>query len=227
VVDVASGQVLGQFNEICSEVFFPSPDVVVGSHRGAVRQYDAANGKTLSEFQASDDGGVTHAALAKGGKEVVLGMVKTGAVRVFDLATKKLLREFPLPGVRSNEIWFGYVVSPDGKWIAVQQGGDPVRIFDGMIGALVATLWRGSGGYESLFVPGRDIFLTPSNVTRPDKSGNPLDVVAYDVRKQVITAAFRGQERGALVVAVSADGRVLAVGNKIREVLIWDLTELK
>jgi hypothetical protein len=107
------------------------------------------------------------------------------------------------------------------------RGGAPTEILDGTTGAVVATLPGGVNPYHTTFVPGRDVYLAPSNLARAEKTGNPLDVVAYDVQRRAVVAAFRGHQKPGLKVAVSADGKVLATGDEAGDVLLWDLGQLK
>jgi WD40 repeat protein len=236
VVDAEGGQVLGTLQYTGDHVYFRSPDVIVAmsqSHDWSraqkfhVRQYDAATGKDLGSFEASDDDRVHICAPVKGGRELVLGVVKANQIKVWDLTTRRLVREFPLTPPRSAGSWSGFLASPDGTWLAFERGGTPTEVFDGTTGSVVTTLPRGLGPYNSAFVPGRDVYLAPSNLARAVKTGPRHDIVAYDLQRRAVVAAFRGHEKSYLEVAVSADGRVMATGDEAGDVLLWDLGQLQ
>jgi WD40 repeat protein len=236
IVDVDGGQVLGRLNYVADHVYFRSPDVVVAmsmSHDWSraqkfhVRQYDAATGKELSSFEGSDDDRVHICPPVNGGRELVLYVEKANRVQVWDLSARRLVREFPLAPPKGAGSCQGFVAGPDGKWLAVAwAGGTPTQVLDAATGSAVATLPRGLHAYHAAFAPGRDVYLTPSNLARADKTGSPLDVVAYDLQRRAVVAAFRGHQKPGLEVAVSADGKVMASGDEAGDVLLWDLGQL-
>src|SRR5262249_27246715 len=104
----------------------------------------------------------------------------------------------------------------------VADGTGKTTIFDGTTGAVAATLPRGVGSGQVFFVRDRPILLAPSDIARKVKSGpRRTDIVAYDFTKQSVAAVFRGEETSEIVQAVvSADGRVLAAGNREGTVMI-------
>jgi WD40 repeat protein len=235
IVDVGSGKVLGRLSYVGDHFYYRSSDVVVVMKRSndwrqarkfPVRQLDAATGADLGGFEGSDDDRVSICAPVKGGRELVLGVEKANRVKVWDLSTRRLVREFALAPPESVGMWHGFLASPDGKWIAVGWGRAGTQVLDGETGSVVTTLPRGLYAYNHAFVPGRDIYLAPSNLARAVKTGPCLDIVAYDLNRRAVIAAFRGHEKPDLQIALSGDGRVMATGDEAGNVLLWDLGQL-
>ena len=223
IIDVESGKKLGELGY--GKMTFRSADTVVGVLTGPlqVTEYEATNGKRRGSFKAPE-GFVYISAPVKQGKELFIGMPKTGSVQVWDLLGKKMVREFSLSGAKLDQLWYGFTVSPNGKWISVRIGADPAtKIYHATNGKIAATLPRGVGPFDAAFLPNRDIYLLPCNIA--DKSF--LDIAAYDIDKQTFVAAFRSDKKMSATFAVSADGKVLAVGNIAGDVMIWDLTQLQ
>ena len=120
------------------------------------------------------------------------------------------------------------MASPNGNWITLHRGNNPTEILDGMTGKVVATLPTFLDlAYLPAFVPGQDVYLDASNVARQVKTGNPLDVAAYDINQQKTIATFRGHDRPIHSLAVSGGGKVMATGDDAGNVLLWDLGQLK
>jgi len=81
--------------------------------------------------------------------------------------------------------------------------------------------------FGSRFMPTGSVYLCPSNHTRETKTGNSIDVVAFDATTKRFTTAFRGHEQGIIGLAVAANGKVLATSDLGGNVKIWDLSLLK
>jgi WD40 repeat protein len=194
-----------------------------------VHEFDASTGTSLGAAVASDDNRVHVRLVGKLGEQLVLGLQRADRVRVWDVPARKLVREFSLSTEppKGITIWDGFAASPDGHWIAVRQQDKPLSIHDATTGAVVATLPVGVCAFESLFLPDRPIYLTPSNITRADPSGTSLDVVVYDVSRKAVLAVLRGHGRPGLKLAASANGRVLVTGDEEGNILLWDLGEVK
>jgi hypothetical protein len=240
ITDVESGKKLGEFGYRDDYAFFRSPDMVIGMARSGdwravkdfeVHEYEAATGKKLASSMASNDDRVHIGPPINQGRELVIGVEKPNLVKVWDLTARKLVREFPLTlpsrEGRGSATWYGFIVSADGKWIALERGSGPPEIFRGADGKFVLELPEGMEYPSHLFVPGRDMYVAPSNITREVKTGNALDFVAYDINQKKVRAAFRGHETGFLKSAVSADGKVMATGDEAGNVLVWNLAELR
>jgi len=235
LVDVDSGKLLGNLQSDNSSWYFQSPDVVMGMSRSGdwreakkliVRQYDAATGKELNSFEASDDDRVSLCAPVKAGQDLVIGVEKANRVKVWDTGSRKLVREFSLSPAK-DESWYGFIASPNSKWIAVRRGSGPTEIFNGATGQAAATVPAMLYMYDSAFISDPDIYLALSNIARQDTTGDPLEIAAYDVNRQKVVAAFRGHEVAGLKTAVSANGKVMATGDEKGNVLLWDLGGLK
>jgi predicted Zn finger-like uncharacterized protein len=231
IIDADSGKVLGTIDLFANQWHFLSADVLFATlyneKRLRVDEYSAATGKKLRSFTAPLNSHISVSPPVRGGRGLVVGVHKTNQIKVWDLATQQVTREFPLAAGKVNDLWFDYIVSPDGRWLVVKVAGDQGKVFNGTTGAVTATVPPRIGTYQAAFVPKRDIYLTLSNVVR-GKSGSENDVVAYDVPKQLVVAAFRGQENDLLErIAVSGDGRVLAAGTREGLVIVWALSQLR
>src|SRR5439155_23004559 len=133
LVDAESGKAISRILDLRN--YFVSPDLIVGVDYGAatvgVREYDGMSGKVLrSTTFASEAGGGSVAHVVKDGKEVLITMRKSKQLRVGDLSSQKVSREFALAEVQS-EFWLAITPSADGSWIAIDQ-----QVFNGANGAL-------------------------------------------------------------------------------------------
>jgi len=194
-----------------------------------ISEFDPATGKNRGNFEALGNDRVEVAGPVKNGNEFFFG-TDPNRIQVYDLSARKVVREFTLALDAKKRIdWLYFVVSPDGKWIAVRvrNGTEVTTIFDGTTGAQVVALPPALGIWHANFVSGRDLFLAPSSIARKDKKSGS-DIVAYDIAKKRVVAAFRPDQDSQFAgAAVSADGKVLAAGTKDGKVILWDLTQLK
>jgi hypothetical protein len=179
VVEAETGKKLGSIRLIANHIYFCAPDSIVGLVRSQdwskaknlnVKLFDGATGKDAGSFLAAPDDRVDVAAPVKDGRELILGLPKANSVRVCDLQTKQIVREFqPADPRPTSTNWDGFVASADGKWIAFQKGGDPVNVYDTTSGAVVATLPATLGPFDAAFLPGRSVYAAPSNLAREVK----------------------------------------------------------
>ena len=238
VADAETGANLADLPSPGAPVFFRPPGVVIsltGStdwQKAApltVREFDATTGISLGSAVAATDNRVHASLVGKSAQHLVLGIQRANRVRVWDLFARTLVREFPLSSEPPKGIvtWNGFAASPDGKWLAVRQDVKPLAIHDATTGAVVATLPAGVNAFDSLFLPDRPIYLTPSNIARADTSGTSVEVVVYDVSRKAFVAVLRGHDRPGLKLAVSGDGRTLATGDEEGNILLWDTSEIK
>lgn len=244
VVEVDTGKVLGRLEDRPLEnpdhIYFTSADVIVGLRQSGglakaapllARRYAATTGKQIDESVASDDDRVSISCPIERGRRIALAVVMAGKIRVWDLEENAVARDVTLVPPSDADLWSGFTVSADGTRIAAQRGGGKVEIFDGTSGALVNKVV----GESDTYVQPSDGFLSPdgtryfvrSNISRPDKSMIPVDVVAYDTVAGKFTTAFRGHQKYISMLAASADGKVMATGDEAGKVMIWDLTQTK
>ncbi|MBA4062220.1 MAG: hypothetical protein C0501_00675 [Isosphaera sp.] len=236
VVSAETGSILKTLPYPGRDYAFRTPDVVVGVWRGEpgkekpehpeVREYDVSSGRLTNSFPIPSDFGTPLIDLdvrvgLNGGREVAVGGRKSGRVEVWDVTTRKRVREFTVPGPKSGGDAWGIAdlrFSADGKWFA-SPGARP-EVFDGRTGAAAATPPpAGLGGY---FVPGRDLYLV--KVFKP--TGNfqtTQGYEAFDITRKAVVAFLSST---GLRVECSADGAAAAAQNEDGEVVIWDLTQL-
>jgi WD40 repeat protein len=241
IIAVETGTSLGELKFGGEYVYFVSPDVVVEMNRSndwsrpekfLVRKCDAATGRELESFEASEDNRVSISAPINQNKELVFGMDPANKIKVYDLSTKSSLREFSLGTPDPNSMWFGFLASPDGKWIAVQPDVvESPKIRDGKTGVeftdLPKRLQLSIRDDATAFLPNRNIIMGTSQIGRKSKDDFFIDIVAYDFVKKTVVAGFQGHEVGVLVFAVSADGKVMASGDMDGNVLIWNLDQIR
>jgi WD40 repeat protein len=232
-------------------IYYRSPDVLVGvdaSHDWSkaeplqVWQAEAITGKSLGSFKASDDNRIYTSPPVNGGGELFLALKEANQIKVWDLTTHKLSREFSLdPPAKEASHWWGFDASWDGKWIVLQRDcpgkARPIEIFSGTSGVLVNTLAEGAEGegrtiLRGRFVSGKDVFVYPKSdyVSEWKKKSTeiPPVVVAFDIKLNKFIAAFQGHKTHDYieVVAISANGNVMATGDDAGNVLLWDLKQL-
>lgn len=237
VIGVERGEKLLEIGFGPSHCYFVSPDRVIGMHKDNLGSpkamahiYDISTGQLVRKVEIANHRELNIAPPTNGNREIVIGITKTDQIRVTDLTSDSLVREFTLPAGKLKQglpWWNFFAVSSDAKRIAtVRSAGSAVEIFDGVTGEMVLTLPAGLSASASDFVPERDLFMTPSNIARADKNGDWTEYVAFDLKKQNVVAAFRGHEARVLSFAISSDGKVMASGDEAGNVLIWDLAQL-
>jgi hypothetical protein len=238
VVDLETGSVVAKLPQTFAlQYYFRSPGSLIvlrlgiqkedGDKAGRliVHEYDVAANRPTELFDVAYENGSTMTALVNGERELFIGRPKSGRVEVWDLPGRKLAREFTLAGLKPSNRWDQFVVSPDGKWVAVDLGitGIP-EIFNGSTGAAVGP--SGSARSFPTFVPGRNMLMGRHTVVVNSLKGEiRTGLWAYDIDRRTITAFLPG--KGSLT-AFSADGRTAVTWELFRktDIGIWDLTQL-
>jgi WD40 repeat protein len=248
IADVDSGQkVIDLKAQPGSDLSFGPPDLLFGFNsssdtrnagRSSILTIDAATGEKRAQFDVHEGVGIlrTSRPFAEG-RQVAVVHTADPVIDVWDLTTQKRVRQvkppFETPGGRTAPI-----VNPTGSRMAdgVPPGtrlngekvGGGLVFWDGQSGESLAYLPDEGGNFRRDFVPGRDVFLMASNALREEKRGMPPEVVAYDLGKKAYTGVFRGgHQTHVTALAVSADGRWLATGDKAGTVRLWDLRQLR
>ena len=152
------------------------------------------------------------AAFSPDGKQFALSDYRTGAVLI-DVATGKAVREFRTEGGEGS-----LAFSPDGKTLAVARY-DEVRLWDTATGKLVHTL-DGRAGRVHTVAFGPD--------GKWVASGHPSRVILWDAASGKVLGSKDIPERdvSAKCLAVSPDGKVVAVGDEAGTIRLWATAEL-
>ena len=236
IVEAETGRNLGTINYRGWQLFFRSPDRLICSssieQKGfrkklVVEEYSAIDAKQKGFYTSeADDANIVNQATVNEGRELVFGDDRTNRIRVVDISSKTLVREIPLtiptPKYRS---WNGFHVSSDGKRLAIECNS-AYYFIDGANGNVMAALPpSGLHSHWETFVPNRDVFLLACNVDKP-YTVDALEVAAYDLEKKTIFATFRGHRANIRMIAVSANGQVMASADQESNILVWNLGEL-
>ncbi|HZY87602.1 MAG TPA: WD40 repeat domain-containing protein, partial [Gemmataceae bacterium] len=165
--------------------FSPDGKSLVSAGRGGLRVWDAATGKLLRRIPVEGYGGFTFTFTPEGavvaeapfqGGETL--KPTAGAVRVFDLASGKVVRRAKL---QTEEKYFSTLaLSPDGKRLACATTG-PVLVFDTATGreALRVSLAGGGRAWGLTFAPdGRSLAARDFDTVRICDATNGKEVRA-------------------------------------------------
>lgn len=152
--------------------------------------------------------------LAFHGDRLVSGS-SDGTVKLWDTKAKKLLRTFVLPDPREIR---GVAISPDGKLVAAACRFGAVKVWNAETGKEVANLDAHEGEAWS-------VCFTPNGKTLVSGGGDwgkPGKVRLWDARTWKERAGLPHPAE-VLCVAVSPDGRWLAVSGMGKTVQLWGL----
>ena len=181
-----------------------------------VRRFDPATGKAAEGFTVPVNGDM-HVSWGAAG-ELVVGTVKTKKVQVWDVAAKKVVREYSLP-VGDRSVWSNFAVTPDGKRF-LAGAGKGFEVFDANTGESLGLGAQLSLG--PLLVPGRDLVLE-RHTFGDEKFKVHSGYVAYDYRQKKPVAFLPAD---GFAEAVSDDGRVAVLTTKAGNLTVWDLTQV-
>lgn len=129
--DLAKGEQLpvaftGHGGGVNGLVCLPGPRLVSGGSDGAVRLHDLDTGRQLALLQA-DDVPISGIGPADGGRKV-LSCSTDGTVRVWDVAERRVLRQFA--GVAHPYHSLSAAFSPDGRRLLIAPPDGTVRLWD-------------------------------------------------------------------------------------------------
>ena len=140
---------------------------------------------------------------------------------VWDLASRSLRYQSILSG--GSRVGVGF--SPDGTMLATNGISGGVDVVDAATGAGLGSI----GAFSSFATSDLAFSADGTRLAYAQTGGNIPRAQIWDVtkRRRVAAVEGRGQEGEAIAVALSADGRWLAVGGYSRLVRIWDARTTK
>jgi WD40 repeat protein/predicted Ser/Thr protein kinase len=171
-----------------------------------VRLWDAATGELCATLPHPDY--VHGLAFLPDGPWLVTGSYGDDQLRIWDLATARLLRKVPGPGRNFRSL----TVSPDGRRVAATADGPQFRVCDLRSG-------------EQLFAAsGRSLAYSPDGRWLAVLwAGEENIVVLVDAQTFETVARFRGHEKGVLSAAFTPDSRRLASCSGDQTVRVWQV----
>ncbi|MER6134376.1 helix-turn-helix domain-containing protein [Streptomyces sp. NPDC001815] len=188
-ITVSDGSVRGM-------AFSPDGRTVAASSPAAVRVWDVATGRQRRSFTSQFDA----QAVAFGPDGRTVAAVDNGRVRVWDVTTGRTRNAHD----SQSE---GVVFSPDGRTYAAVRTDGSVQLRETATGIVRRTIRDGRVGWNKVtFAPDGRTLAIP---VRGDTVR--LWNTASGTAQATVTAGHHG--RGALKVALSADGRTLVTGN--------------
>ncbi len=226
--DTATGKELRQWQAhdgtYCRVAFSPDGKTIAtgagtkftGESDLKIRLWDARSGKEIGSL-AGHQGGINAIAFSPNGKLLLSGGNpilggQPGEARVWDLAAMKEIES--LGGHKDSVVAVSF--SPDGKTFATGEGsfGAGLHVWDTESRKLRFVIKGGSGfafspdGKQLVSQHGNSVVFSDSS------SGKELDSIA-NVDKYVIR------------IALSGDGKTLAVSGKDTRVVLWDVAKSK
>ncbi len=201
-----------------------SPDstrlVSVGGD-GAAKVWDAASGVLALTLQLPDPARLTSVALDPSGERAAIGS-SDGRIAIMDMDSGKQLSSFD---AHDDEIW-GLAFSPDGARLTSASWDVVRKVWDVTGGTLISALNAPCWASRTAFSPdGRHVFTTCGLVpTGSEADGGELAVAyEWDAATGEVVRVFPGAELDAYGLALSPDGRRLAIGYSDGVVTIWDV----
>jgi WD40 repeat protein len=232
------GTVRGRHGDGASFVaFLPGGKVILTLGRDeTVRQWDAATGKELRQFQLTDEkannlpagqapstvrprvpapiGGIPFGvALSADAKTLAVSSPNT-SVRLFDVASGKELRDRRISG-RSMSVAF----SPDGKILAIHDGTGTIRLHEVATGKELSKWSQAAGDNERPSVLSRaalafspDGKVLASSMMSRSTTADAAAMILWDVAtgKQLRRVALPTNQPRTRMTAFSPDGKILA-----------------
>jgi WD40 repeat protein/tRNA A-37 threonylcarbamoyl transferase component Bud32 len=193
-----------------------SPDgrlIAVGLKEQGIALWDADDLTPTGARLRATGGEVKALAFSPDG-QTLAAVSADGMATIWDVASRSLRHE-PFTAGGANA---GVAFTPDGKTLATGSSGG-VGLWDAATGGRIARI--------AGFVPTGDVSFSGDGAlvafVQSFSGGIPRAQV-WDMAKRSLVASFEGGDEGdALAVALSPDGRTLAVGGFGRVVRLWDV----
>ncbi|MBS1792652.1 MAG: serine/threonine protein kinase [Acidobacteria bacterium] len=183
--------------------------LVLGERDGFLTLLDAADGRELKRWKASDRS-IFAVAFANGGRRIVAGY-DDGRVRCFDADTGALIYELE----NSPEIVKSIAAAPDGRTFAVAGNDKLVRLYDSESGTPLAVL---AGNRKPV------LRVAFSDDGRLLASAGADDVVrVWRTADRQLVHELSGMSGGVFAVAFTPDGRRLATASDLGVIRLWNL----
>ncbi len=212
VWDAASGRLLRSLEGHTAGVnaVALSPDgrtIVSGAADRTVKVWDASDGRLLRSLEGHT-AGVNAVAVSPDGRTIVSG-ANDGTVRVWDAASGRLIRS-----LEGHTDWVNAVaLSPDGRTIVSGAADRTVRVWDAASGRLLRSL----EGHTDWV---RAVALSPDGSTIVSGSDDHT-IRAWDLESGESRLLF-WNDAAILSLALSRDGRLLACGDVVGRVWMFD-----
>lgn len=175
---------------------------------GKLRMFDAVSGKELKRLAGHADWVVCVAFAADGKVALSGGLDRT--IKLWDVATGRLLRTFPLKNVVLSSVAF----SPDG-WRVLSAGSDGiVRGWDTFTGQ---ELFRLIGHTDAVSC----VSVAPDG-DRAATAGHDGTVRLWDLRLKKELKRFQGHAGNVLCVAFTPEGNTILSGGEDGTVRLWE-----
>jgi Tol biopolymer transport system component len=228
--DVATGRplpiVLTHEGWVSPVAFAPDgKTLVAGSADSCVTEWDAETGKRAVALERDEIFGTERrywgttwsVVYAPDGRSVA-GGGEEGRVKVWDVATRRVIRTFL---IRRGSAAYSMAFSPDSKTLAVAYASGPVRLWDLETGQVTQTIALRPDTYHFVSVA-----FSPDGKTLAIGNGKEREsgeVLIWDVARGKALKRLGGHTWPVLSVAFSPDGRTLVSGGQDETLRLWEI----